>query len=648
MPPWLVALAALLLVAGVSFAGYALYNKQQRQIAMANKFYSDGIASWKALELRKAADLLSQAAAAQPGDAKILAAYSLSLNERGRELDARQVAERAINSEPLVSREARDTVQAVYNEVTGNWQKAEEIYSRLWQHGGNDVENGLRLAHVQTLGGNPAKALQTLQQIADIGPEDPRVVLEKATAQNSLGQFQDERQTLYPLIEEHPTRDLVRATALAERCWAGYNQRDNDDALTKAFEDCEEAENIFNDQEDALGLARTLTRQALIQAAQGDKTTDRVAAAKLYKGALEKQTRAIGIVSDRGAIRDEAGAHQNLANMLMQASSPNPDAANAEYEKSSRLFQSLGDKAGVAGIENDAAVRQLELCRYHDALASAEKAQQSWAAIDSANEAIALANMGTIHFYLGDVRLSEDEMRAALLKSQGKLNVDTDNWLITLGEIYTEGAKFDLAEQCFKGGPCYDDRQPTTVQGDKLLADAALDFANLQIAQGNAAAALTLASSVLKSPEVKNDAETQMEARGVLANAFIAQNSASALKSAVAAVQGIDPSAVKDCRLAVGLRLTLARVAGLSGDLKEETKQLGQAQQSAYSLGLTGYELEATLEQASVDLRSGKSAAASDVARQVVDQSSERGLLLLKTKALQLAQRAGVDPRHAP
>jgi len=231
-------------------------------------------------------------------------------------------------------------------------------------------------------------------------------------------------------------------------------------------------------------------------------------------------------------------------------------------------------------------------------------------------------------------------MTAALLKSQGKLNVDTDNWLITLGEIYTEGARFDLAEQCFKGGPCYDDRQPTTVHGDKLLADAALDFATLQIAKGNAAAAVPLATSVLKSPEARDDAETQMEARGVLANAFMSQNSGSAVKSALAAVQGIDPSVVKDCRLAVGLRLTLARVAGLSGDLKKEAEQLQQAQQSAYSLGLAGYELEATLEQASVDLRSGKSAAASDVARQVIDQASERGLLVLKAKALELAQRA--------
>jgi hypothetical protein len=154
--PRIAALALLLLLAGIIATGYALYYRQQRQIAMANQLYSDGIASWKALELRKAEDLLSQAAAALPGNARILAAYSLSLNERGRELDARQVAKRAVSSEPLVSREGRDTVQAVYNEVTGNWQKAESIYSRLWKGDGKDIENGLRLANVQTLGGAPA------------------------------------------------------------------------------------------------------------------------------------------------------------------------------------------------------------------------------------------------------------------------------------------------------------------------------------------------------------------------------------------------------------------------------------------------------------------------------------------------------------
>jgi TIR domain len=644
LAPWLGLhpLASLLVVAGVSFAGYALYHWQQRQIAVANELYSDGIASWKSLELRKAEDLLSQAAAAQPGDARILAAYSLSLNERGRELEARQVAKRAVNSESLVSREARDAVQGVYNEVTGNWQKAEVIYSKLWQHSGNDIENGLRLAHVQTLGGAPAKALQTLQQIAAPGSEDARVVLEKATAQHFLGQSEEESQTLYPLIDEHPARDLVRATALAERCWARYNQRDNNDSLNSALNDCDEAEEIFNDEEDAVGQARTLTRQAIINAAQGDKSSNRTQAATLYQSALEKQRRAITIASERGAMRDEAGGRQNLANMLMQASPPNPDAANAEYERSSELFQSLGDKAGVAGLENDAAIRQIGLCRYRDALASAKKAQQNWAAIDSASEAIALANMGGIHFYLGDVRESEDDMKAALLKSQDKLNVDKDNWLITLGEIYTEGAKFDLAEQCFKRGPCYDDRQPTTIHDDKLLPDAVLDYANLQIAQGNVAAAETLAASALKSAQAEQDAESEMEARSVLANALMAQGSGAALKGAVAAVRGIDPAAVADCRLAVALRLTLARVAGLSGDLEKEREQLGQAQQSAYDLGLTGYELEATLAQAGVELRSGKAAAASALAKQVVKQSSDRGLLALKTKAVKIAQQAGI------
>ncbi len=65
-------------------------------------------------------------------------------------------------------------VEGIFNEVTANWGKAEEIYYRLW-HRDHDLEHGIRLAHVQTLGGNPQKAIGTIEEIPAPGADDPRV-----------------------------------------------------------------------------------------------------------------------------------------------------------------------------------------------------------------------------------------------------------------------------------------------------------------------------------------------------------------------------------------------------------------------------------------------------------------------------------------
>ncbi len=639
--PRLIALGLLLIVGGISVGGYGLYQKQIRQRALAEKFYSDGVASWKALDLRNAEDLLSQAAAAEPSDPKILAAYSLSLNERGRELEAREVAKKAWNLASSLPRDLRSFVQAVYDETNANWSQAGELYSALWRDGGHDLENGLRLAHVETLGGAPRTALDTLQAISSTKGGDPRIVLEKAAAQSSLGQFEEELQTLTELIDGHPARDLVRATALAARCWVQYNRRDNNDSLESGLEDCNVAEGIFNDGEDALGRARTLSREALILAAQGGKNHDVQKADALYKEALDKQNRAIDIAHERGAIRDEAGGHLNLGDILMEKTSPDSEAARNHYEISRKLFRSLGDKASLGDLENDAAVRQIQLCNYREALGSAETAQQAWNEIGSADEAFALSNMGSMQLYLGDDRDAEKSMKSALSKAQGKLSVDTDDWLITLGEIYTEEAKVDLADQCFKGGPCYDDRQPSNVHGDRVLPDAILDDANLKIEQGRISEAVTLAANDLKLAQSEKDHDEEIEARSVLVNALLTEGSGSALNRARSIASSIDPFAVKDCRLGVALHLTLARIAGRSGDTTKHDEELHQVVQTAGDLGLTRYTLEATLEQAEMDLKSHQNTVALQLANQVLSQSSDHGLLLVRAKALDLVQRAG-------
>ena len=624
--PRIVGLGLLTILVASSLAGCILY----RQHVLAGQLYDEGVANWRALKFRKAEDLLAQAAAAAWRDPRILAAYALSLNERGNDNDARRVASRARAFNISFSSKERRFIDAVYHEVMGQWQPAQEIYSEL-SHGGQDVEVTIRLAHVQTLGNLPNQALSTLQQIPKPASLDPRVVLERAMAQMFLGQFEEEILTLQPLIDGYADNELVRATALAERCWAEYNNRNQSQMLSKALADCRQAEKTFIDNEDSLGQARAMSREAVILSDPSNPSPD-------YAAALELQKRALAITRERGAARDEAGARHDLANVLMEKSPTAPEEARTQYEQSEELFHGLQDWAGMAGVENDASVRQIEICSYQDALDNAKKAQANWSSIGSANESIALANAGAMQFFLGDVRRGEANLKAALLKARGNNNIDTSNWLITLGEIYSAEAKFPLAEQCFKSGPCYDDEQSSSIHSDKILPDASLDYAKMQIELGQFKNAELLAEGTLRA--AGDDADVALEARSVLANALLAQGSTSGMNRARALLD-VGPITPGDCRIGVSLHLTLATIAERSGDLERERQELRDALQKAQDLGLVGYVLEARLEQAGAEMRRGNAASAAGEATQVLNESNDRGFLVLKAKAADLVRRAG-------
>jgi tetratricopeptide (TPR) repeat protein len=468
------------------------------------------------------------------------------------------------------------------------------------------------------------------------GSDDARVLLEKAAALRFLGRFDEVRDILNRILTEHPGNDLVRAMALAEKCWADYNGRDVSDSLKTALDDCKQAADIFNDNEDALGQARTLTRHALI-------ISDKDSSAPDFASAREMQKRAIEITHERGAIRDEAGGRQNLANILMEQTPPDPELARTEYERSQEMFRNLGDLAGVAGVENDQAVRLIDLCRFQDALNSARQARQNWNAVGSRYEAIALANQGSMESFLGDLTQAELDLKSALLMAEAsKLSIDRDNWLITLGETYAAEGNLPRAEQCYKEGPCYDDRQPSAVRNLNVLADAAVSYAALLIDQKDFAGAERVAQNALAHATNEKDPDEESWARVVLANALLAQQKGAPLNRAKDAMMGLAAIKSKDCRVGVAAGLSLARIEGRSGNIDRQQEKLTEVLQKAHAMGLLGYELEATLDQAEADLRAGKSNSARDLAQQVVNQSGSRKFPLVKARASDLFNRAKV------
>jgi hypothetical protein len=87
--------------------------------------------------------------------------------------------------------------------MSGDWDKAIEIYRALFEFFPDDVDYGLALARTQSSGGRGKEALETVSMLQQLPfGEDPRIDLEDARGAESLGNFK---------------RDLASATRAADK-----------------------------------------------------------------------------------------------------------------------------------------------------------------------------------------------------------------------------------------------------------------------------------------------------------------------------------------------------------------------------------------------------------------------------------------------
>jgi hypothetical protein len=147
----------------------------------------------------------------------------------------------------------------------------------------------------------------------------------------------------------------------------------------------------------------------------------------------------------------------------------------------------------------------------------------------------------------------------------------------------------------------------------------------------------------LTKAKSETDADGEAWARLVLANALLSEGKNALLNRARDAVTGATAIGSKDCRVEVAAGLTLAKIDGRSRNIDGQRETLTNVLQKAHKLGLLGYVLEGTLDEAEMNLRKGQSSTALQKAEQVHTESSNRGFQLLTAKASNLISRAKVE-----
>jgi hypothetical protein len=652
--------ALVWIAAGV--VSYKLYADRQMERAKVREQFTQLMRSFNPVEARF---VIGQAVKVDSGNARLYGDLAVSSAEQGNYERALGEAEGGLSHTHWWNKRDRAWVNGVFKEMKWELGDAAKFYREGWKKYG-DPEAGLRLTRVQSLSGHGKEALETVQELKGTPAvaSDPRIEYEEASAlnseadfkavyQNSAEAYKDVVKRLNEIAQNHEKETLILIIVQSQKCWVLYEQG----LLDEAADACKKALENLDLKNDDLWRARTLTRQSLILARRSEKYRKEKAIelqGKALNEASDLQERAWKIASDLHSQIDEAGALQNRANLwMLKKDYPN---ANKDFIAASDVYKSIHSQQGLAAIGNNQAAWASELCSYKEAEANFEKAREAYRDSDSP-EGVALAgsNVGSMLYLLGDLKGAEKRLKEALQSAHNlNLQVDTENWLILLGEVYLAKGQLPDAEQCFRLEVCYDDSRPAKADREHhpVSTDAAADYALLQIAQGDARAAEIALRESMRQSAGDWDADENAAALDALTRALLAQRDKSRLAEARGFLLRASTFDYKSCALKASLGNAAAKVSAQladhahPGQIEEAKRELDNAMEISKGKDLLGQKFEALLVQADLDFLSGQLEPAERQATDLSTKAGAAGFNLIKADAERLLKEIKTRQIH--
>ena len=239
--------------------------------AEAARLYSEGIARLRVSDSLAARIFLEKAIALDPAYAPAHAALASAWRALGYDLRAIASAEKAVELSKNLPEEQRLAAQGRYLEMKADWNGAIAAYGHLWRDHPDDLEAGLRLAAVQTSGGNPTDALVTLSALRKQPlPErdDPRIDLAEAAVwvlKSDHKRQQDLARQAAAKANAAGSRLLLARARLVEG-WA----LDDQGQLNEAMSAYQAAQAIYKAAGDRDGVATALNDIGIVLQKQGD------------------------------------------------------------------------------------------------------------------------------------------------------------------------------------------------------------------------------------------------------------------------------------------------------------------------------------------------------------------------------------------
>jgi DNA-binding winged helix-turn-helix (wHTH) protein/tetratricopeptide (TPR) repeat protein len=551
----------------------------------AARLHSEGLARLRAFDSRGALDLLQQAAEADPGSAKIRSDLSLAWMGLGRDAEAREEAERAVQLASSLPKEERLAIEARFDEAKKDWRKASEIYRSLWTFYPDRREYGLRLANALSAAGRGAEALATVNELRRLpGPagEDPRIDLAEAQVAKRMANLSLQLRAAESAVRKG--RRLGESQVLAEALMLQGDGLLLSGRPHEAIPLYEESRGLFARSGDPSALAVLLTHFGVALHEQGNLA----AAERMYQDSLTTLRR-IGsiqgvatLLANLGSLYKDRGDMPRAEEMLESARASY--AASGDRVLGARTLNTLGNVLAARGDLADAR-RSFE-----QTLAIA---RQTGNRID---EARALRGLGV------DLALQDSLKEALRLHEQA----------------------YSLARQV--GDP---------VRGASMLAAAADDLMRL----GNLPEARRRLTQALAMKRQGHDKIGTAEVLGLLARLQYRLGNLDAAaklsREQLALAREIGSRSLSAMAL-----LDLGRWSFEAGDLAGARRQVEEAVKHHEAGGETLAAAAARLESARLARIAGSSREAARVASEVADWYGQRGMSGYRARALALLSQA--------
>jgi DNA-binding winged helix-turn-helix (wHTH) protein/Tfp pilus assembly protein PilF len=627
----------------------------------AARLYIEGLERLRALDPIAARNLLEQAVDADPAYPLAHSALAAVWSALGYDLKARAEAGKALELASGLPREQYLEIEAIYREATKDWTRAAQIYQTLSMFAPDNIEYALRLAGVQSNGGQGKEALATLASLRQsrASSEDPRIDFLEAKAYESSGDFQHEVAAAEQAIAKAKPRNARQliGNALIAKAWALDNLgRAKDAEITGR-----EAREVYTSIGDNSGVSWAFMNIANAVSDEGDHA----GAIAGYKQALDRFREAgnehgvaialnnmafdmkdsgdlagakkafgeaIAVCEKTGDTRAEVLAFNGLGTILYREG--NLTSAQKLYESALKQFRVNGDQNRAARMLRNIALTLEDQGNLANARAMFEEAITLDRQIGSKAELAAnLENEGELLLLQGDVsgaQLKCEESERISREVEDKRNsgyalVGIAQVLHVRGALPDARAKYEAAMKL------------RTQSGEKgLAAETALLMARFEMDDGNLQPAEQLARQAVDEFTRERRSDEQATALATLADVRRRQHDLNAAQREIRSALTIaGKTQDRGTQLRVGL--VAAQVDASTGNVPRAAAELRALVRRCKRFGYFGPELEVRLALGQTELSIHHDLGEALLAS-VAKEAKQRGFLLISRKAANVAE----------
>jgi len=580
----------------------------------AGRLYAEGLARLRAFDAITAQDVLQKAEAIEDSPA-IHSALATAWKQLGYDAKATEEAKLALDSAKKIDGLPRDFafgLEARYDELSNQWDKAMDIYSSLRRFYPGKLEYGLRLAATQTEGGKPDQALNTyadLRKQLPASESDPRIDLGEAEANERMGRPEAQLAAAKSAAEHAAQDKLLAAPALVNQCIA----LDKTGKYPQAIAACKSAQQTYDVFGDEMGSAWATNNIGNALTDNGDIARARTA----YQLALTVATKV-------GAKGHMTGALMNIGKTYFV--SGDNVRAMSYYEQSLTLAKEIGNQKQTSLALNNLASALFSAGRLKESSSRYDEAANLASQMgDEDTRANALSNLAEIEMETGELpeaRRNYDEALQIWKKMDAKPSIA--NCLASYAELLSIEGDHGGAGKKIEDALALAEE----IRSKPTVAAVWLSAGQTEVDAGDFPEAEKFLAKAIPEFHEENDPDSEIYARAYLARAFLREGKTSEAGTA------LEPLAtLKSSVKLVNLEAQISRGAWMvkTGQADSGRRELDGAIRTSKLLRLTRLQLEAQV----TELESGP-APSRGQAQQVRDSAISSGYKALAARAARI------------